>query len=210
MSEFEIAHDLASSAWISTALENEKLRANLPLVRLHDNPKDSIAWWSLTEGLAMGVGPGFTKLVYGKCQNSETWGETLLRLNALGFPNFAAHVVRKVEEIIAQTQNRLASLGEELKIWKINNPSTTWGDWLISEAQNSTWDAKLKGRELSEEVVRLLRLVGTAPDDDVSINKFLNDLEKWQRLGARFGWNPLDDYFAVQRPNGRHDYPCWA
>jgi DNA helicase II / ATP-dependent DNA helicase PcrA len=55
---------IGSTGWITDALSDRELRRGIALGRLAENREDSLAWWSLTEGLAERVGPTFTNYIY--------------------------------------------------------------------------------------------------------------------------------------------------
>lgn len=147
---------LATADWVSRALGDPELRRGLAYARLMENADDSLSYWSLME-VTQGVGVGVVDSVFSEVRDGETFATALRRLADEGSENVRPAVVKKVRELLAQTDARVQAFHEAL----IDDPETNWGTWIAD---------LLEPALLSDEARRLLELVGAnAPDPTLSV-----------------------------------------
>lgn len=159
-------HDLSvvATGWVGEALANEELRRAIALGRLVGHATDSLAWWTLTEGLTSGLGKAFTNYVYERRELAETWGQALLRLHTQDYPEQRTGARRLACDVVETTQVHLGEIPEQLG----PDSELGWADWLLDN---------LDPDGLSDEASKLLELVGPAIDPGEGLAYFLNHLE---------------------------------
>ena len=153
---------LASTAWLIDALAEDEVRRGIALAQLALRPDDSLAWWSLLH-LTRGVGAGFVDYVYDNAGRNERFGQALLRLQALGFPD-APTGARRADETIVATLAEIDSL--DVDGAAIDDRG--WGGWLLD---------RLDQGQLSDDANRLFEMVGAAVTPAEGLGGFLAQLE---------------------------------
>jgi len=159
-------HDvsLAATDWVAKALETDlELRRWIALGRLAENRLDSLAWWTLLEGLTAGIGPAFTEYVYSRRVEDESFAEALLRLHENDFEDAPSARVRALE-LVRETRALLEAMDTDGVVLGERG----WGGWLLDQ----------EGASFGEEAQRLLQAVGKHHDPrDGGLMGFLQQLE---------------------------------
>lgn len=168
---------LANVEWVEQALTDEVLRSVIALARLTADPEDSLAWWSLTQGLTPGLGPAFADYVYDNRNANERWGTCLLRLRDAGFPGLGNAASTRASGTIDRIRGSLEATIERMVAWSEESVSQPWSAWLHEIATEPDWRVTLVGDELGPDAERLLDLVGPAVPPGEGILSFLNQLE---------------------------------
>jgi DNA helicase-2/ATP-dependent DNA helicase PcrA len=101
----------------------------LEVMRLAENPEDSIAWASLLH-LTSGISDSFVDQVYEIAQsNGTSFAATLMQLRAAGFPDLPAPSANNAETVIADVTGWL----EAIEV-PDETPEGGWGQWIIEAA----------------------------------------------------------------------------
>lgn len=127
----------------------------LEVMRLVENPEDSIAWASLLH-LTSGISKSFVDQVYEVAQsNGVSFSAALMQLRAAGFPDLPAPSATKAETVIADVTGWL----EEIEV-PDETPEDGWGQWIIEASGDAV--VPVPSDELIELLGDLDELIETA------------------------------------------------
>lgn len=127
----------------------------LEVMRLVENPEDSIAWASLLH-LTSGISKSFVDQVYEVAQsNGISFSAALMQLRAAGFPDLPAPSATKAETVIADVTGWL----EEIEV-PDETPEGGWGQWIIEASGDAV--VPVPSDELIELLGDLDELIETA------------------------------------------------
>lgn len=154
--------ELASTAWVAQALQDQTLRRGIALAHLTGHREDSLAWWTLLDQ-ANGVGPRFVDYVVDQRKQGETFGCALLRLYENGFPESP----KGHAPATACIGTALTCL-EELNVAPEDLDERGWGGLLLD------W---LDEDQLSEDALSLLQLAGENSSPNEGLKAFVSQLE---------------------------------
>jgi len=117
----------------------------LEVMRLAENPEDSIAWASLLY-LTSGISDSFVDQVYDVARGDGTsFSTALMQLRAAGFPGLPAPSARQAETVIADVTGWLDAVEVPDE-----TPEGGWGQWIIEAAGDAIVPAP------SDELIELL------------------------------------------------------
>ena len=151
----------------------------LEVLRLAENPEDSIAWASLLH-LTEGISRSFLDQVYEIARtNGTSFSTALMQLRAAGFPDLPAPSASKAETVIADVTGWLDAVEVPDE-----TPEGGWGQWIIE----ATGDA----------------VVPVPSDDMIELLGDLDELvETTQPIGRYLGQiTPLGKDLAASKSEG--------
>lgn len=160
LAKFEIT--LASTDWVTDALNSPALRRGLAIAHLAIDDGDSLAWRGIIQ-LTSGLGPTFVDRVYDARSARETFGAALLRLHRDGFSEFSPATAKRAKTMI----DDIYAILDDIDLSQPPADDRGWAGWLVD----------LTGEPVETEVTRLLDLVSEGIPSDTGLAGLLQQLE---------------------------------
>ncbi len=158
----ELGIPVSWTGWVEDAMAEVEIRRWIALAHLKLDGEDSLAWWTLLN-LTRGIGDTFIDYIYDQVQGGETFGQTLLRLRAVGFPG-RAHGTPRVEELM----DVAAAAIDAMDLDAAELDERGWGGWLLD---------RMNRDQVSETARHLFEMVGAAVAADEGLSGLLSQLE---------------------------------
>lgn len=155
--------EVVDTDWVERALADVALRKALAVARLAPGETDSLAWWTLLH-LTNGVAPSFIEYIEGATNNSETFGQCLLRLG----PNFVGSPTSRSSQAAARLIQEQHTAIATLDTQGTPQDNTGWGAWLAH---------RVVAGSLSADAANLLDRVGKEVPAADGLANFLGQLE---------------------------------